>query len=95
VDPHVHVKFELPKVMTLNKTKGCLREWNTCYLVSDIALEINQIKQETEVIINNTIDIINELIPERNVFVTKCRTKRALLPFIGDLLKIIFGTATY
>lgn len=44
--------------------------------------------------INSTIETICDLIPERNLVMSKSRSRRSLLPFIGKLSKSIFGTAT-
>lgn len=44
---------------------------------------------------NKTLEKATKLIPELNSPPSKIRSKRALLPFVGDLSKSIFGTATY
>ncbi|XP_052809655.1 uncharacterized protein LOC128238123 isoform X1 [Mya arenaria] len=84
--------IELPESINIVDLTGCSEGPKTCKIVNEVLLEINQVREETEVMINNTIDSIIRLIPERNL--VKQRSRRALLPFIGSISKSIFGTAT-
>ena len=83
----------LPRTVNLFSIFGCNRSKRICDLVNEMLVEINQIRQDTEVMINGTIDTIINLLPERK-FPVKSRSRRAILPFIGDLSRSIFGTAT-
>lgn len=88
--------FEIhqPEVTNLEKLARCSSKSKTCDLVRDLMLGINQIKHETEVMINDTIKTISNLNAEKNLLV-KSRSRWALLPFIGDLSKTLLGTATH
>lgn len=44
---------------------------------------------------NLTLERALKLIPEFNLPETKSRSKRAILPFVGDMSKSLFGTATF
>lgn len=86
-------EISLPEGINLVNIFGCSQNKKTCDLVYELLGEINQIRQDTEIRINNTLSTIIRLIPEKQLIV-KSRRKRALLSFIGDLSKSIFGTAT-
>lgn len=86
--------LELPKDLNLVDLTGCTQTPKTCKVVNEVLLEINQIRQETEVKINATIDSIYRLIPEKKLTMSRSRSRRSLLPFIGKLSKSLFGTAT-
>ena len=86
-------EVQLPEQLNMIKLSGCNRDIKTCSVVNDVLLEVNQIRQETEFVLNNTIETIEKLVPERN-HILKTRTTRSVLPFIGDLSKNLFGTAT-
>ena len=86
-------EVQLPEQLNMIKLSGCNRDIKTCSVANDVLLEVNQIRQETEFVLNNTIETIEKLVPERNHNL-KSRTTRSILPFIGDLSKSLFGTAT-
>ena len=86
-------EIELPTGISMIDLPGCVKDEKSCLLVNDVLLEVNQIRHTTEIMINNTIETINKLIPVRQLGI-RSRSKRALLSFIGDLSKSIFGTAT-
>lgn len=86
---------ELPTSLNILSLSGCSRDKETCKFVNQVLLEINQIRQDTAVMMNSTIESILRLIPERNLVNTERRSRRSLLPFIGDLSKSLFGTATF
>lgn len=86
-------EISLPQRTNLIDIFGCSKNKKTCDLVYEILVEINQIRQDTEVMINTTLDTITKLLPEKELMV-QSRHRRSILPFIGDLSKSIFGTAT-
>ena len=86
-------EVQLPEQLNMIRLSGCNQDIKTCSVVNDVLLEVNQIRQETELFFNYTIETIENLVPERNN-ILKSRTKRSILPFIGDLSKSLFGTAT-
>ena len=86
-------EVQLPEQLNMIRLSGCNQDIKTCSVVNDVLLEVNQIRQETELFFNYTIGTIENLVPERNN-ILKFRTKRSILPFIGDLSKSLFGTAT-
>lgn len=57
--------LELPNELNLVDLAGCTQSPKTCKDVNEVLLEINQIRQETEVKINAIIDSIYRLIPEK------------------------------
>lgn len=87
-------EIQLPEDISMIQLSGCTRDVNTCSIVNAILLEINQIRQETALVLNHTIDTIKNLVPEKEQMING-RTTRALLPFVGDLSKSLFGTATF
>lgn len=87
-------ELELPNNIDMVNLSGCNRDAETCSVVNKILLEINQIRQETELHLNHTIETIKRLVPEHKIS-DKRRQTRAVLPFIGDLSKTLFNTATY
>lgn len=76
---------------------GCTRNAATCSIVNDILLEINQIRQETELVLNHTVNTIRNRVPERRLVdeINSGRITRSILPFVGDMSKTLFGTATF
>ena len=86
-------EVQLPEQLNMIRLSGCNQDIKTCSVVNDVLLEVNQIRQETELFFNYTIETKENLVPERNN-ILKSRTKRSILPFIGDLSKSLFGTAT-
>ena len=87
-------EVQLPEYISMIQLSGCTRGVNTCSIVNDILLEINQIRQETALVLNHTIETIKHLVPEREQ-ASKGRTTRSVLPFVEDLSKTLFGTATW
>ena len=87
-------EVQLPEDISMIQLSGCTRDINTCSIVNDILLEINQIRQETALVLNHTIETIKNLVPEREQ-ASKGRTTRSVLPFVEDLSKTLFGTATW
>lgn len=87
-------EVELPEKINMYKLSGCHKDVKTCSIVNDVLLEINQIRQETEIVLNHTVETIKDLVPERQLR-GNSRQTRSILPFIGDLSKTLFGTATF
>lgn len=86
-------EIELPTNLNMMDLPVCTKGKQTCEAVNRVLLEISQIRHETELIINSTLESVFKLIPERQLN-EQSRSKRAILSFIGDLSKSIFGTAT-
>ena len=86
--------FELPipHKIVLPAISRCHRDNETCIMVSHVIAQVNTIRAETSVRMDDTIDAIKRLIPEAKAKMG--RRRRSLLPFIGQLSKSIFGTAT-
>ena len=87
-------EVQLPDDFNLIRLSGCTIDKNTCSVVNDILLEINQIRHETELTLNHTVQTIKSLVPERQL-TNNGRNSRSILPFVGDLSKTLFGTATF
>ena len=85
-------EVQLPDILNIINLSGCTKDAETCSVVNDILLEINQIRQETELVLNHTVNTIKTLVPEKRL-VNSGRTTRSILPLIGDLSKTLFGTA--
>ena len=79
-------KLQLPSIGTCHKNK------ETCALISHVLAQINTVRAETSTRLNNTLETVYKLIPETQH--VKGRGKRSLLPFLGQLSRSIFGTAT-
>lgn len=90
-------EVHLPESLNMINLSGCTRDAATCSIVNDILLEINQIRQETELVLNHTVNTIRNLVPERRLVdeINSGRITRSILPFVGDLSKTLFGTATF
>ncbi|XP_060564413.1 uncharacterized protein LOC132723667 [Ruditapes philippinarum] len=86
--------FELPipEKLTLPVIGNCHRDNETCIMVSHVLAQINTIRAETSFRMDDTIDAIKRLMPEYQGKMS--RRRRSLLPFIGQLSKSLFGTAT-
>lgn len=78
--------LQLPSIGTCHKNN------DTCLLIGHVLAQINTIRAETSVRLNDTIDTAYRLIPESHHI--KGRGKRSLLPFLGQISKNLFGVAT-
>lgn len=67
-----------------------------CQNFNEVISEINQIQRRTVYQLNETVKIINRIIPAKQQLNQKpsIKTKRAILGFIGSLSRTLFGTAT-
>ena len=92
-DEHWLHTFELslPKQFPVPRLSKCRQDNNTCLMVNQVLSLLNSVRMQTSVKIDNTIDTIHTLVPEAKIV---RRGKRSLLPFIGQLSKALFGTAT-
>lgn len=85
-------EIPLPAVLQLPSIGTCHKDNATCLLISNMLAQINTIRAETSIRLNDTIETVRKLIPESGRI--KGRGKRSLLPFIGQFSKSLFGTAT-
>jgi hypothetical protein len=85
-------EFSFPEDISLPQLPPCHSDNNTCALMSQVLLQINSLRTETESRLNNTLQTLFKLLPESKIH--HSRSKRSLLPFVGTLSKGLFGTAT-
>ncbi|XP_055958012.1 uncharacterized protein LOC130013243 [Patella vulgata] len=94
VDNWIHTfELALPIVPAMPANVHCQHHNDTCAFIQQIIQTLNQIKAQTASNLNNTNIQIKKLIPEITS-VTKVRSKRAILGFIGQISRSLFGTAT-
>ncbi|KAL4231902.1 hypothetical protein ACF0H5_009478 [Mactra antiquata] len=86
------MELEVPESVTLPHLATCYENNSTCSMLASIITHMNSIRSEVGFKLNSTIKAIHDLIPEQRVH--KSRSKRSLLPFIGQFSKGLFGTAT-
>ena len=60
-------EIELPKGTNIIDIFGCNKDKKTCKMVYELLVEIDQIRQHTEIMINSTLLSIYKLVPERNM----------------------------
>lgn len=82
----------MPEHVKMPNIGTCHHDNATCLLISHVLSNINTIRSETSIRLNSTIETVKRLIPEARIRAS--RSKRSLLPFIGDLSRSLFGTAT-
>ncbi|XP_053372746.1 uncharacterized protein LOC128546347 [Mercenaria mercenaria] len=82
----------LPQNLDMPSLPPCRSNNQSCVIVTPVLAQLNSIRTETALRLNDTLNTMLELIPETRIH--KSRSKRTLLPFIGDLTKGLFGTAT-
>ena len=58
-------EIQLPEDISMIKLSGCCRDVEKCSVENNVLLEMTQIRQEAEVILNNTLSAIAKLVPER------------------------------
>lgn len=85
-------EIEIPEIISVPALPTCTMNNRTCLAMSHVLAQLNSLRLETATQLNDTVNSINELVPESKVH--KSRSKRSLLPFIGTLSKGLFGTAT-
>ena len=84
--------FTLSKIDIFPKT-GCNHDKDTCIIISQVLSQINEIRMQTKLRLNNTLDTIYQLIPEKHT-IPKSSGKRALFGFIGEVSRSLFNKAT-
>ena len=88
---HIY-EIPLPAVLQLPSIGTCHKDNASCLLISHMFSQINAIRVETSIRLNDTIETVRTLIPESGRI--KGRSARSLLPFIGQFSKSLFETAT-
>ena len=86
-------EISLPSEIDIIPITGCNHDQDTCLIISQVLSQINEIRMQTKVRLNNTLDTIYQLIPEKKTL-PKSRGKRALFGFIGEISRSLFNTAT-
>ena len=86
--------FQLPVPRRINVPRlgTCHKDNNTCLLIGQLSAQINSLRTETALLLNNTIETVHRFISQATI--QKSRSARSLLPFIGQFSKTLFGTAT-
>ena len=85
-------QLPIPKRSSIPRLGTCHKDNNTCLLIGQLLAQINTLRTETALRLNNTIRTVRRLVPEAKI--QKSRSARSLLPFIGQFSKTLFGTAT-
>ena len=85
-------EITIPDAVPIPSIGTCQKDDSTCMMTAHILASLNTVRAETSARLNNTIETIRKLIPEAEV--KRSRSRRSLLPFLGDLSKTLFGTAT-
>lgn len=85
-------EIAIPEAFDIPRLPSCEMNNHTCLAISHILAQLNSLRTKTATQLNETMNVIMELVPETKVH--KSRSKRSLLPFIGTLSKGLFGTAT-
>ena len=85
-------EVSIPEYVPFPNIGTCHKDNSTCVLIAHILANVNTVRAETSARLNNTIESIRELIPKAEA--QKSRSRRSLLPFIGQFSKTLFGTAT-
>ncbi|CAC5362550.1 unnamed protein product [Mytilus coruscus] len=86
-------EVELPSNISIQSIPSCTSAVSTCYLFNSIIFHVNVLKENTMTFTHRTLMEIFDMVPETDLNLQK-RKSRALLPFIGSLIKSFFGTAT-
>ena len=84
-------QLPIPKRSRIPRLGTCHKDINTCFLIDRLLAQINILRTETALRLNNTIRTFRRLVPEAKI--QKSRSARSLLPFIGQFSKKLFGTA--
>lgn len=94
-DTWVHT-FEIPLFLdvTLPELSKCtLRNPKYCFTLHQLSVNIKVIRTKLKSHLDSAKQLVYALIPEIKMPL-KSRSKRALLPFVGELSKSLFGVAT-
>lgn len=85
-------EIPIPQYIQPSFVDSCQHSNNTCLMINQITAQINTVRAEMSARLSSLLDTIYTLIPETSI--RKGRGKRSILPFIGQLSKPLFGTAT-
>ena len=85
-------KVPLSAALHLPSIGKCHKNTDTCMLIGHVLAQINTVRAETSARLNDALETVYRLIPQSAHI--KGRGKRSLLPFLGQLSRSIFGTAT-
>ncbi|XP_069107346.1 uncharacterized protein, partial [Argopecten irradians] len=89
-------EIPLPKRLHLSEVLKCNRRM--CEAANPVINSLNAMRTQCMTNINDTIKIINKLIPHgyfpKAIFMDGKRLRRGLFDFIGEISKSLFGTAT-
>ncbi len=92
-DKWIHTfQIPLPVNTSIDQIPYCL-ETKHCGFLNPLLLQVNAIRRVMNTQLRTTLSLINEFIPEGN-FQSSNMSKRAILPFIGEIGKSLFGVAT-
>lgn len=89
--------FELPlppATFPHIKSPTCVDTSNDCSLVDSLLVQIQDIQRESRITLSSIRSQIISLVPYMSLPDSTSRSKRSLLPFIGQLSKSLFGTAS-
>ena len=88
--------FEIPMYIDVavdEMTKCSLGNQRYCLILHQLSDNINMVRKKLKTQIDSTLNLIYNMVPEFNIQI-RSRNKRALLPFVGDLSRSIFGIPT-
>ena len=85
-------EITIPEYVAIPNIGTCHKDNSTCLLIAHVLTSINTVRSETAARLNSTVETIKKLVPKLEV--QKSRSRRSLLPFIGQFTKSLFGTAT-
>ena len=85
-------EITIPEYVAIPNIGTCHKDNSTCLLIAHVLTSINTVRSETAARLNSTVETIKKLVPKLDVH--KSRSRRSLLPFIGQFSKSLFGTAT-
>ena len=77
-----------------NPTKECFTKPKDCVAYKQVLLQINHIRSYMTSQTNLTKDLIFKMVPQVTTKLNG-RSKRALLPFVGNIVSNRFGVASY
>jgi hypothetical protein len=85
---YIHVRVTIDEM-----TKCSLRNRKYCLILHQLSDGINMVRKKLKSQLTDTKNLTFNMVPELTRPLTS-RSKRALLPFVGDLSRSIFGIAT-
>lgn len=85
--------LDIPHPVLGNQMPRCRHGHMSCHILNTVTLQIASLRSKTLVNVNASLERILNLIPQSSI-VNERRYQRSLLPFIGDMVSGLFGTAT-